>query len=563
MTAFGGTAKQLQIITALGLLAVLAMLTRLALLDFAESSDMFHPHGFCYLWQPPLVSAHVIADGLIGLSYIAISGTLVYLVWRARRLLPFSWIFIAFGVFIIACGATHLMEIVTLWYPLFWLSANFKIVTAIASVATAAVLPPLLPKVLDVVQAAHVSEQRRVALENAHADLERRVEERTAQLQKALERAEDAARSKEAFLGTVSHELRTPLNAIMGWSKMLSRGDGDEAFLRRGLDVIDRNATIQAQLVEDLLDVSQLSEGTLRLQLRPVDLVRVVADAVEVVRPSADAKQVAITVPQGPAQLALMGEPRRLQQIVWNLLSNAIKFTPTGGLVTVSVVQRDGHALIEVRDTGIGIDQSFLPRVFDRFSQADSSSTRPHRGVGLGLAIARQLTELHGGTVHATSPGLGSGTTLTVDLPLGRNVLLGDDVRGSHRPAAADLTGIRVLVVDDEADAREALGLMLARSGASVTTAASADEAFAQLSSATFDVVVSDIAMPSRDGYDLIAQIRRSADERVRQTPAIAVSAYAREDDRRRTLTAGFQLHIAKPVFPDELVGAVDALLPR
>ena len=554
---------RLQFVSLIAIVVLAGMLGRLALLDYSSASQMFHPHGYCYLWQANLVGAHVISDGLIGISYIAISATLIYLVWRGRQLLPFSWIFVAFGLFIVACGATHLVEIWTLWTPVFWLSADVKIVTAVASVATAVVLPPLLPKVLAVLQAAHVSEQRRLALEDAHAELERRVIERTAQLQTALERAEDAARSKEAFLSTVSHELRTPLNAIMGWSRMLHGGSTEETFLRRGLEVIDRNATIQAQLVEDLLDVSQLSAGRMRLHLLPADLVRVVSESVEVVRPAAEAKEVVLHCDL-PEHLSLIGESRRLQQIVWNVLSNAVKFTPAGGRVDIMITQHDGNAVVQVRDTGIGIEPGFLPHVFDRFSQADSSSKRAHPGVGLGLAIARQLTELHGGTITAHSEGLGKGASFAISLPLRPTT---DGVSTATRPAVAtadvNLDGVRVLVVDDDPDTRETLGLMLARSGASVVTAASADAAFETLTDGTFDVLLSDIAMPIRDGYDLIQQIRRATDDRVRSVPAIAVSAYAREDDRDRALAAGFHLHVAKPVSPEELIGAVNALLIR
>jgi len=564
MNAFGlRDTTRVQFASVAGLAVLAAVLTRLAMLDYAKSSAFFHPHGYCYLWQPGLVGAHVVSDGLIGLSYIAISATLIYLVWRARRLLPFSWMFVSFGVFIVACGATHLIEIWTLWKPVFWLAADAKIVTAIASVATAIVLPPQLPKVLDVLQAAHVSEQRRVALERAHAELEQRVAERTSQLQAALDRAEDAARSKEAFLSTVSHELRTPLNAILGWSRMLNTGSADEPFMRRGLAVIDRNATIQAQLVEDLLDMSQLNAGTMRLKLQPVDLVRVVSDALEVVRPAANAKNVDIAIIEQPAHAAMVGEPRRLQQVIWNLLSNAVKFTPAGGHVSISIAVRNGQCLVEVRDTGIGIERSFIPSLFERFTQADTSSTREYRGVGLGLAIARQLVELHGGRIAAHSEGAGKGAAFIVNLPIrsAADMTIEPGPASGARPV--DLGGVRVLVVDDDVDAREALALMLARSGASVTTAASADEAFDELKAGAFDVLLSDLAMPTRDGYDLIQRVRKAEDDRLRRTPAIAVSAFAREEERTRAIACGFHLHVSKPVVPEELVGAVGALLSR
>jgi signal transduction histidine kinase len=260
------------------------LLARLALFDFAPRSALFHPHGYCYLWQPHLVAAHVISDGLIGLSYVGISASLIYLVWRARHQLPFSWVFVAFGVFIVACGATHFMEIWTLWTPAYWLSADVKIITAVASVATAVVLPPLIPKVLGIIDAARLSDERRVALEQARAELERRVQERTADLQRALARAEEANRLKDAFLATVSHELRTPLNAVVGWTRILRQAQTDPQTLERGLSVIDRNAQMEVRLVEDLLDVSRMSRGTLRVEFAPMDLVKVIADAVEVIR---------------------------------------------------------------------------------------------------------------------------------------------------------------------------------------------------------------------------------------------------------------------------------------
>ncbi|HEX5108114.1 MAG TPA: ATP-binding protein [Vicinamibacterales bacterium] len=555
---------RLRLAMALGVGGLIAVLAQLAAWDYGPSSVAFHGHGFCYFWQTDLVALHVVSDGVIGVSYVAISGTLIYLVWRARTLLPFSWVFVAFGGFIVACGATHFMEIWTLWRPVFWLSGDVKIVTALASVATAIVLPPLIPRVLEVVQEAHLSGQRRMALEQARSELEQRVEERTAQLQAALQRAEEAVRTKEVFLSNVSHELRTPLNAILGWSRMLNEPDLQEEFVRRGLRVIDRNASIQAQLVEDLLDISRLGEGTLRLHTRPVDLVRVVADALEVIRPAADAKQVTLEWTERPAHVAVVGDARRLQQVVWNLLSNAVKFTPSGGLVAVSVTHRTGWAIIVVRDTGIGIEPGFMPRLFERFTQADSTTTRTHPGAGLGLAIARQLVELHGGTIQAGSGGAGTGATFRVELPMHPAI---EVVAGAEEPrrtlVVPDLAGVRILVVDDEADTRETLGLMLARTGAAVTTAESVDAALELLQARSFDVLLSDLAMPRRDGYDLIRHVRHSVDEHIRQLPAIAISAYVRDEDRALAISTGFHMHVAKPVSPDELMQAVGAVVTR
>jgi signal transduction histidine kinase/CheY-like chemotaxis protein len=553
---------RLRILTVVGLVTLGALLVRLALFDFAAGDSLFHPHGYCYLWQPGLVAAHVISDGLIGLAYIAISLTLIYLVRRARRHLPFSWVFVAFGGFIIACGATHLMEVWTLWSPMFWLSADLKIITAVASVTTAIVLPPLVPKVLAVIQEAGVSDQRRQALERAHAELERRVEERTAELRTALQRAEEANRAKESFLAMVSHELRTPLNAILGWSQMLQGARDDAALVDRGLEVIDRNARVQAQLVEDLLDVSRVGAGTLRLEVEPVDLVRAVHQAVEVVRPAADAREVSVVVEADPPSLPMLADPRRLQQIAWNLLSNAVKFTPAGGRVEVRLWRRDRLAVLRVTDTGIGIEPGFLPRVFDAFSQQDESTTRTHQGLGLGLSITRHLVALHGGTIEARSEGPGTGASFEVRLPL---TAAPEAAAEPDPPRAIRLDGVVVLVVDDEPDARETFTAILERAGASVIAMASVDEAigFVEGTSTPVDLLVSDLAMPGRDGFELVRRLRQSARADRRRLPAVAVSAYARDQDRVAAIDAGFQNHLAKPVTPAHLVQAVAAAVGR
>ena len=553
---------RVHLLTVLGLAAFAAVLVRLAFFDYSPGSEMFHPHGYCYLWQPDLVAAHVISDGLIGLSYVAISFTLIYLVQKARAHLPFSWMFVAFGGFIIACGATHFVEIWTLWSPRFWLAADVKIITAVASVATAAVLPPLVPKVLNVVSAAYVSEQRRLAVEEAHARLEQRVAERTAELSAALERAEAATREKEAFLSIVSHELRTPLNAILGWSRMLGRGRVEPGLLERGLTVIDRNARVQAQLVDDLLDMSRVTAGTIRLRTEPVDIGTVLEDAIDVVRPAAAAKSIELAAAAEDVHPVVMGDRRRLQQVVWNILSNAVKFTPRGGRVAIRSGVADGTAFIEVRDTGIGIDPSFMSRVFDRFSQADTSATRTHQGLGIGLAIARHLVELHGGTITAESAGVGAGATFCVELPTAPQAAA--TVREAE-PAAVlpRLEGLRVLLVDDEPDARETIGTILERAGASVMAADSVDAALHRLQEDRFDVLLSDIGMPGKDGFSLLRRVRQWPDPQRAAIPAIAVSAYAAEEDRAKALAAGFEAHIAKPVTPEEVVRGVAALTPR
>ena len=543
--------RRVAALAGLSLAAIGAMLVRLAMYDFRGESGLFHPHGYCYLWIPSLVATHVISDSLIGISYVAISLTLVWLVWRARYGLPFTWMFIAFGAFIVACGATHFMEIWTLWRPLFWLAADVKIVTAIASVATAVVLPPLVPKVLGVIHAAHVSEARRVELERTQADLEKRVRERTADLANALQHAEEANHAKEAFLATVSHELRTPLNAILGWADILERRP-EPALLNRALPVIIRNAQAQARVVGDLVDVSSIAAGKMRLEPQTVDLGALVANTVDVVQAAADAKRLTVSVAAMPSMI-VWGDPARLQQIIWNLLSNATKFTPEGGSIQVRASTGDGHACIEVADTGVGIESQFLGCVFDRFSQADASTTRGYSGLGLGLAVVRHLVELHRGSVRAESAGPGRGSTFTVQIPL----LLYGRLAVEEPEMDVDLHGLRVLVVDDDADSRETVAVILEAAGATIVRAHSANSGLERMSEDEVDVIVSDIAMPGRDGFAFIEDVRRLADPKLRRTPAVALTAFARDEDRRRILSAGFQKHVPKPVTAAQLVQSV------
>jgi signal transduction histidine kinase/ActR/RegA family two-component response regulator len=546
-----GDRRRVAALAGFGLAAMGAILVRLAMYDFRGESGLFHPHGYCYLWIPSLVATHVISDSLIGISYVAISLTLVWLVWRARHGLPFSWMFIAFGAFIVACGATHFMEIWTLWRPLFWLAADVKIVTAIASVATAVVLPPLVPKVLDVIHAAHVSEARRVELERTQADLEKRVRERTADLANALQHAEEANRAKEAFLATVSHELRTPLNAILGWADILERRP-EPALLKRALPVIIRNAQAQARVMGDLVDVSSIAAGKMRLEPQTVDLGALVTNTVDVVQAAADAKRLILNIDAMPSMI-VWGDPARLQQIIWNLLSNATKFTPEGGSIHVGASTVDGNACIEVTDTGVGIESQFLGCVFDRFSQADASTTRGYSGLGLGLAVVRHLVELHGGSVRAESGGPGRGSTFTVQIPL----QLYGRLAVEEPEMDVDLHGLRVLVVDDDADSRETVSVILEAAGATIVRADSANRGLERMSEDEVDVIVSDIAMPRRDGFAFIEDVRRLADPKLRRTPAIALTAFAREEDRRRILSAGFQKHVPKPVTAAQLVQSV------
>ena len=382
--------------------------------------------------------------------------------------------------------------------------------------------------------------------------------------------AQEASRMKDEFLATLSHELRTPMNAILGWAQLLRDGKLDGPTTARAVQTIDRNARVQTQLISDILDVSRIVSGKLRLDVRPVELVRSVEAALDTVRPAAEARGIEVRRELRAGAGLVSGDDDRLQQVAWNLLSNAIKFTPHGGRVTVRVARVDSYVQLTVEDSGVGIDPDFLPHVFERFRQSDSSSTRPHGGLGLGLALVRHLVEMHGGTVHAASPGRDRGATFTVKLP----------VMGAGRPPApkraqagpsgvaapvlaTSLAGVNVLLVDDEADARDLFRTVLEQSGARVTAVASGAEAFSSFTASPPDVVVSDIEMPDENGYDLIRRLRDLPPERGGRIPAAALTAYARTEDRMRALRAGYQLHVSKPVQPAELVAVIASLVRR
>jgi signal transduction histidine kinase/CheY-like chemotaxis protein len=380
--------------------------------------------------------------------------------------------------------------------------------------------------------------------------------------QAARKSADVANRAKDEFLAVVSHELRTPLNAIMGWAKMLSSQLLDEARRGRAIETIDRNAVAMAQLIDDLLDVSRIISGKMRLEIQRVDAARVIDAAIEAARPAAEAKSVAIVASLDRSVPAVSGDPNRLQQIVWNLLSNAVKFTPANGRVEIGLAINQGHVEIRVEDTGRGIAPSFLPYVFDAFRQEDTAHTRSRGGLGLGLAITKQLVELHGGRIEAGSQGEGFGAVFRVHLPVPAVARTGDGPtsRRSHFEKRAELEGLRVLVVDDDADARELVQAVLESSGCRVTVAEGADPALDAIAREVPDVLLSDVGMPGRDGYDLIREMRLLSPEKGGSVPAAALTAYARAEDRRRLLDAGFSMHLAKPVEPAELVAVVASL---
>jgi PAS domain S-box-containing protein len=402
--------------------------------------------------------------------------------------------------------------------------------------------------------------------EAEHASAERLREEQAARAE-----AERVALLKDEFLATVSHEMRTPLTAILGWSQLLRKGMLDGANVSQAVETIERNARTQAQLIEDLLDMSRILSGRMRLDVKRVRLPDIIAAALEAAKPAASAKRIGITRSIAPDSTPVAGDPIRLQQVVWNLLNNAVKFTPEGGRVTITLTDTSSHAELAIADTGEGIPADFLPHVFDRFRQANAGSARRHGGLGLGLAIVKQLVELHGGTVVAESEGPGLGARFTIRLPLAvpeapevattapaRDGRPDSPARNASRPT---LKGADILVVDDDRDTREILRTVLEQTGATVRTAASAAEAYAAVQASTPTVLVSDIGMPGEDGYSLIRKVR--ALPACSRTPAIALTAFSRTEDRHRALLAGFQMHLSKPVEATELVVLVSSLLRR
>ena len=374
--------------------------------------------------------------------------------------------------------------------------------------------------------------------------------------------AEAANRIKDEFLAVLSHELRSPLNPILGWTKLLLSRKFDQAKTAKALETIERNAVLQSQLIEDLLDVSGILQGKLSLNPCPVDLAVTIKAATETVRLAAQAKSICLNTLLEPTVGQVSGDSSRLQQIVWNLLSNAVKFTPTGGRVDIRLESIGGQAMITVSDTGKGIKPEFLPYVFDYFRQADSTTTRTYGGLGLGLAIVRHLVELHGGTVKAESPGEGKGATFTVTLPLMKVVPAKgeDNISSDDSP---NLDGLRILVVDDEKDTLELIVFILEGCGASVRAASSAAEALEALTTWQPDILLSDIGMPQMDGYMLMRQIRAMPPEQGGEIPAIALTAYAGETDQRQVLKAGFQKHLTKPIDPADLAVVIASFTGR
>ncbi|MFM9436737.1 signal transduction histidine kinase/ActR/RegA family two-component response regulator [Janthinobacterium sp. CG_23.3] len=422
-----------------------------------------------------------------------------------------------------------------------------------------------------------VAAQAAVAIDNARLYAAAQQSARERELLLASERAarseaERLSAVKDEFLTTLSHELRTPLGAILGWSQILRAGPKSQSDLMRGLETIERNARLQARLVEDLLDMGRISSGKVRLDVQPVELLGVIHAAIDTVRPAAHAKGIGLKLLLDPSAGAVSGDPNRLQQVLWNLLTNAIKFTPKNGEVQLLLERVNSHIELSVADTGAGIAPEFLAHVFDRFRQADGSTTRHYGGLGLGLSIVKSLVELHGGTVQARSAGSGLGATFTVCLPVmalrrslysGGRVQPGTEISPAPPFAPANLSGIKVLVVDDEPDTRDLVRRLLEECHAEVVTAASAADTLALLERERPHVLISDIGMPDVDGYELLRRVRALGAERGGKVPAIALTAFARSEDRTRALRAGYLAHVAKPVEPGELIATVASVADR
>jgi signal transduction histidine kinase/ActR/RegA family two-component response regulator len=541
---------------------------------FGILGGLFDPDGFmprwtCGDWSAALGWLHIGSDLAIWSAYTAIPVVIGYYALR-RKDVPFVPLFWLFGAFIFACGTGHLIEAVIFWTPVYRLSGVVKLITAVVSWGTVIALIKVVPDAMRLPGLARLN----TALESEIGERKRAQQEREHLLESeraARTDAERANRVKDDFLSIVSHELRTPLNAIQGYAHLLLVETPDPAFVHEAAEVIERNSRAQAQIIDDLLDTSRIMSGKVRLDMHAVDLAAVVDAAISSSRPAANVRDLRIETALDLQAGRVLGDATRLQQVVWNLLSNAIKFTPKGGHVKVALARRGAQAELTVSDSGEGIEAEFLPHVFDRFLQADSGASRRHAGLGLGLSIVRQLVELHGGQVTAASAGRGQGATFTVSLPVmavSDEAIAAERRHASGASAAAGfelptLAGLKVLVVDDEPDARKLVERLLSDHDVEVVLAGSVAEAEETFERERPDLVLSDIGMPEHDGYELIHRIRARPAAAGGQTPAAALTAFARSDDRTRALLAGYQAHITKPVHAQELIAVVAALAGR
>jgi signal transduction histidine kinase/ActR/RegA family two-component response regulator len=529
----------------------------------------------CGQWTDGLGWLHILSDAAIFGAYTAIPLVLAFFVLR-RNDIPFPRVMWLFVAFIFACGFGHLVEALIFWQPVYRFAGLIKFTTAVVSWATVVALVDIVPQALKFPGMARLNTEllgeveNRKRVETALRESEDKLAGFLHSEREARSEAERANRIKDEFLSTVSHELRTPLNAILGYSQLLRMNPADQHEIEEGLNVIERNAKAQSQIIEDLLDMSRILSGKIRLDVQGVDPAEVIEAAVASLQPTADAKGIRLHTVLDPRAGTVLGDSSRLQQVVWNILSNAIKFTPKGGRVQVALARINSHVTITVSDSGGGIAPELLPHIFDRFRQGDASTTKRHGGLGLGLSIVKQLVELHGGSVFAASKGEGQGAEFTVELPVqivqAREILSGQQAFDAARRDAdgkqLSLQGIHVLVVDDEPDSRELARRLLVQHHATVTVADSADEALALFRKHRPDVLLSDIGMPEKDGYDLMRSIRALAPPEG-SVPAVALTALARPDDRKRAMLAGFQAHISKPVDAGELIAVVATFTGR
>lgn len=564
----------------------------IVIISNSADAGMFMPHAHCYLFNRPLMLLHGWSDLFIGLSYVSISATLVYLVVRVQKELPFHWMMLAFAIFIIACGATHFMELWTLQapHPRYWLAGWLKCITAIASLVTAVLLPPLIPKIRGVLRAARLANERKTELEKAYAELSELYRIATAdapslqpkkdaavsegaaadeehewphdlahmakevtiharELERAKETAEAANQAKDQFLAVLSHELRTPLTpALAAASDLENASDIDPQELRESLAVIRRNIELEARLVDDLLDVTRISKGKLELHLSVIDLHETIRHAVEMCRTVADAKKLEVALALNAAESFIKGDAARIAQVFWNLVFNAVKFTPQGGRITVETSNPEtGRVMIAVTDNGIGIQPELLSQIFEPFHQGEYSTTRVFGGVGLGLSIAKGLVEGHGGSIEARSEGRNRGASFVIDLPAFRRTAAPAG-NGSAVVKFAVRRSLRILLVEDHDDTRATLRRLLTRWGHEVKGAASVGQAVECAKAFQPHLLLSDVGLPDGTGMDVLAELKKRG-----PIPAIAMSGFGMETDLQKTAEAGFHTHLVKP-FAAELL---------
>ncbi|HYE31241.1 MAG TPA: ATP-binding protein [Methylomirabilota bacterium] len=529
------------------------------------TDNNFLPHATCYLRNPQMVALHASSDFLIGLAYAGISATLAYMLYRARKDIPFQWMFSAFGIFIVACGVTHFMEVVTVWRPLYWAAGLIKAITAAASVATAVALPFLLPKVFSLIQTAKASESRRVQLEEAHAKLE--------DLYKKVKELDEL---KSRFFANVSHELRTPLTLVLGSADRIRHTPAASA-VRHEAEGIKRNALVLLRNVNDLLDASKLDAGKMKLQCQRVDAGAFIRRVASNFSSLAEERSIAFNV-SAPDGLIAEVDPEKVERALLNLLSNAFKFVPNGGEIEVHAEQAAGSLLVVVQDDGPGLPPSFLPKAFERFQQADNTDTRKHGGTGLGLSITKEFVELHGGSIGVRNvEPHGARFEFTLPLAAAKGTLVESEGAGQTRndlaaqalaglapipkqeARAARGTGALVLVAEDNPEMRQFIAETL-NAEYRTSTAPNGREALRQLEAGPLpDLIVSDIMMPEMSGEQLLEQVRARSE--LADLPVIMLSAKAEEDLRVKLLRAGANDYLVKPFYPEELKARAQNLI--